>query len=483
MEQKIRKYIEEEHMIERGDVVIAAVSGGADSVCMLLVLHALCKQMGFALEVVHIEHGIRGKESIRDAQFVKALCEKLEILHTQYSVNVLQFSKAHHIGIEEAARLLRYEHFCKRAEEIEAPVKIALAHHMEDNAETILFQMARGSGMAGMRGIMPVRKGLKVTYIRPLLLLARQEIEEYLQQREQSYVLDSTNADTTYSRNRIRNSVLPEMIQVNAQAVAHMNRTAGQMQLVYDFLQQETKKALDKFVNIIEDVVEIQLGGLDELHPAVQSELIRESIFLATGERKDIASVHIMDVLSLLSKQSGKEIQLPYEIVAKKTFDTLRIARELEKEGNFFEKEVNAFELLTCKERNESLEILLDDGSCLQMSVKQYQKCEEEIPKKTYTKWFDYDKIKNGFSIRNRRDGDYFVQDAKGRHKKLSNYFIDEKIPAYQRARMPLLTRGSEVIWLIGGRISENYKVTSDTTDIVVIQYKGEQEYELQDET
>lgn len=484
MEQKICKYIQELHMMEQGDVVLIGVSGGADSVCLLLVLHALSEQIGFSVEVVHVEHGIRGEESLKDARFVEMLCKQLGVLYTQYSVDVLAFSKENHLGIEESARILRYEQFRKRAKQMEKPVKIALAHHMEDNAETILFQMIRGSGIVGLCGMMPIRQEEENIFIRPLLLTSRNEIEQYLQTKNQDYVFDSTNNDITYSRNRIRKEIIPALAEVNTQAVRHMNESARQLCLVHDFLRQQTKAAMDEMVVVKDNVLEINKNRFTQLHAAVQSEVIRQCIFRIAGKQKDILSIHISDVLSLFYKQIGKTICLPYGVIARMDYESLCLVKEPKEETSDWSipQKIDACMLERCKDTGDSLNIILNQqGACLEISVTKYEQHLEEIPKKTYTKWFDYDKIKNGFLIRTRKQGDYFVQDTCGHRKKLSNYFIDEKIPAHKRDEMMLVAIDNEIVWLIGARIGENYKVQSDTTYILVMKYNGGKEHGLQD--
>ena len=175
MIRKVRKQIEEWNMIQKGDCIAAAVSGGADSVCLLLLLKELEQCMGFYLYAVHVEHGIRGKESMQDASFVKQLCETLNIPCETFFVDALAYAKEQKMGLEESARILRYKKF--RAYALQKNAKIALAHHMEDNAETVLFQMLRGSSLTGLGGILPMRTEKSgITYIRPLLTAHRCEI-------------------------------------------------------------------------------------------------------------------------------------------------------------------------------------------------------------------------------------------------------------------------------------------------------------------
>ena len=205
-----------EKIVEDGDIVLAGVSGGADSVCLLLMLEQLQKKTDFLLEAVHVEHGIRGEESRKDAAFVKNLCQDHGIRCHIFSVEVPLFAEKHGLGLEEAARILRYDCYKKAAESVkkefpEKKIRLALAHHAEDNAETVLFQMVRGSGLDGLCGMSRRRDEGIYELIRPLLAQPREEIETFLRECGQSYCTDETNLDTEYSRNRIRHQVLPEL--------------------------------------------------------------------------------------------------------------------------------------------------------------------------------------------------------------------------------------------------------------------------------
>ena len=183
MFRKFLQYCKREKLIEKDDYVLAGVSGGADSVCMLQLLVMLQKEVEFSLKVIHVEHGIRGEESIQDAVFVEQLCKNLHVPVQVYRVRAIDYAREKKLGLEEAARILRYDCYREAAKEVAgSKVKVALAHHADDNAETVLFQMVRGSGIAGMSGIRPKRELVpSVEVVRPLLTVTRKQIEEYLE--------------------------------------------------------------------------------------------------------------------------------------------------------------------------------------------------------------------------------------------------------------------------------------------------------------
>lgn len=519
MIQKISEFCRENQIIRQGENVIVGVSGGADSVCLLLVLLELQKEFDFDIRVIHVEHGIRGEESRRDAEFVRELCARLGFSCQMVSVDVPAYAKAHGVGEEEGARILRYEAFERAARECNGSV--ALAHHMEDNAETIIFQMLRGSGLKGMCGMQPIRlQEDGVRYIRPLLAVSRGEIEEYLMSVSQPFCTDGTNADTSYSRNKLRQIVFPLLEEVNQQAVQHINNTASQLSMVWDYLDGQAEAA---FVNICkldakEDRAEADIRKLKELHPAIRNQVLYRMLAAVAGRRKDISGVHVEQILKLIDGQSGRRINLPYGVSALREYDRLILEKAVSKTapdkvagsgciqekcgletiysaksgtmdkkaqtgGNnkaqgICESEYNGIEISDvirdCAATGEAQQLVLGaDNEFLEISVRKFDGNMNEIPKKTYTKWFDYDKIKDGLVVRNRRSGDYLVTDCMGHTKKLKEYFINEKVPLSRRDSIWLLAIDQEIVWVVGGRISEKYKVLEDSKTIIEISYNG----------
>lgn len=476
MLKKVQKYIEQQNMISPQDKVLIGVSGGADSLALLLVLHTLYKDTDVTLEVVHVEHGIRGAESIKDADFVVDLCEKRQIICHRVSADVPGYAKENGLGTEEAARILRYEVFARLAKERGA--KVALAHHKEDNAETILFQMTRGSSLAGLCGMRPIRMDENgVEYIRPFLTLHRAEIEAFLETEGQAYCTDSTNAELDYSRNYVRQNVLPALTKINTQAIGHINESAEMLSELRDFLNQEVEKNWDMYVEKTPDGWCLKMKEISQLHIALQREILYRAIAEAAGSKKDISAIHVKNLMELYENQSGRELSLPYQLVARKEYDLIWISSMQNRSE--WENEKTCY--LVSEE--QLLNSFVDTEPCTisfgtaneELVIRVFSKQEKnmQIPTNPYTKWFDYDKIKKGFCIRTRQTGDYVISDVFGHHKNLNRYFIDEKVPAKERDRMWLLAQENMVLWVIGGRISENIKVTDETKAIIEIKYQG----------
>ena len=475
MFRTVLQYCKRENLIEKDDYVLAGVSGGADSVCMLRILAALQKEWGFSLEAVHVEHGIRGEESVQDAVFVERLCEEMDVPLQLYHVQALDYAKEHKLGLEEAARILRYDCYRRAAKKSGgSKVKVALAHHADDNAETVLFQMVRGSGIDGMSGMRPKRELVQgVSVVRPLLNVTRDEIEVYLKKEGQAYCVDSTNTDVTYSRNKIRHRILPMLAEVNTQAVAHINQSALLLRELGDYIQGQVEDAALRVIKEQESGFVIVGAEWNRLPGFLKKELLHLAIGKAAGSGKDIGLDHVELLAGLFTHQVGRSISLPYNIRARRVYDGVlleRIAeRETVKKEFGIELEKEAFEEALLR----GMVIYEVPGGKMSFSLEECAGENTEISKNTYTKCFDYDKIKGSFQIRTRQAGDYLVVDEDGHRKRLKEYFINEKIPSDKRDTMLLLTQADKVIWVIGGRISADIKIDANTKRILKVQISG----------
>ncbi|MCU6762917.1 tRNA(Ile)-lysidine synthase [uncultured Roseburia sp.] len=467
MINKILEFQEKYHMIQEGDKIVAGFSGGADSVCLLLVLKLLRECLDFEFMAVHVEHGIRGEESQKDAKSAQKFCQQNEIKIEVFHVDVPAKAAAAGMGLEEMARQLRYQCFYDACERFGGN-KIAVAHHSDDCAETMLFQLSRGSGIRGLTGIMPVRDNI----IRPLLCVSRKEILEFLKERGQEYCTDSTNDQDVYARNRIRKYVIPQLLQINNQAVEHMQRTAKLAAEVCDFLDTAAWDAGSEGVIISYDKADterirelrMRKDVLARMHPVLQKNFLYQLLGRLAGSRKDIGSVHVTALFELFGQQAGKELNLPYSLKAVCEYDYVWIFNQ-----ELYRRENAPDEIVLAPPGVWDLK----DGRKLEARVFDFDGDCKKIPEKRYTKWFDYDKINSNVLLRKRRTGDYFITDSSGNHKKLKAFFIQEKVPRLQRDLVWLLADGSHILWIVGYRISEAYKVTQETKRILEVYVSG----------
>ena len=446
MYQKVKAYVKKWHMLQKEDSVIAGISGGADSVCLLFMLLKLQKELGFALMAVHVNHGIRGAEAERDEAYVKRLCRQWNVRLKVYRENVPAYAKEHGMTEEEAGRDIRRTCFCKVLKEW-GGTKIALAHHENDNVETLLWNLCRGTGIRGLGGIAPVND----VWIRPLLCVKRREIESYLKKRGISYCTDTTNADRRYMRNRIRMDVIPYLEDcVNTESVSHMGKTMERMYELEQYILEEVGKYKESCTGWKNGRRIIRQTEYTKIPKALRDNVLHEILCETAGRRKDIEEVHIQMLRDLFTKQVGKRIDLPYGVTAIRTYEGVR-----------FEK--NIPEASYAGDENELFSIRVFDREPGNVT----------FPEKIYTKWFDYDIIKNTVKIRHRIAGDSIVINRYGGRKKLKQYFTDQKVPQEDRDKIWIAADGDEVLWIVGYRQSQKYQITEKTTKILEIQYYG----------
>ncbi len=453
--EKASRYIKKQELLKSGDRVIAGVSGGADSMCMLLILLSLKQELDLDIIVAHVNHGIRGEEAKRDADFVEAFCADKGLAFELANADIPRIAKETGTTSEEAGRNYRYSFFCELAEKYRAE-KIAVAHNSDDNAETVLFNIFRGSGIGGLKGILPKRsisgKDSKYTLIRPVLALSRAEIEEGLKEAGQDFCTDRTNNEDTYARNRLRNTILPMVRDnINANVYGHIESLSRQAASVHDFIEQET----DKYASCINPItdedgrktgVSIDIPSTEKLHRVLKQSLIRRAFEMVSGRLKDVEETHIEAIEDLINKQSGKRISLPYDITATRVYDSIILSSE----GSF-----------------ETLDNVSDHG--ITWEICNRGDLTIEIPKEQYVKWFDYEKTGDDLEVRTCRDGDYLLIGKEGHKKSLSRFMIDNKIPLQERDKIPLLATGSHVLWVVGYRQDESCFVTASTKRVLVV--------------
>lgn len=466
MLEEAKKFTKEHHMIEEGSRVIAGVSGGADSVCLLLLLSELQKEMTFELRVVHVEHGIRGQESLADCEFVEKMCGRLGVECKSHHIDVPKEAEQCGCTLEETARILRYDIFEKEAQAW-GGAKIAVAHNRGDDAETVLFHLIRGSGLTGMRGILPVRGNI----IRPLLHTGREEILSYLEEKKQPYRVDATNSDEYYTRNGIRAQIMPRLIAMNPQAEAHIQKTADIMKEAESYIGRQTKKAAESCMSIREDGIIIEKTPFEAEDVLIKKEVLKQALEQAAGARQDIGTIHLELLEDLFSCQCGRRISLPYGVQAYRTYEGIRLCKETGAAEQNSMKEVRYLQSDIEQAGKEGISY-----GPFTMRLLENTAFSQEIPQKTYTKWFDYDKIKSDLSARTRREGDYICCNGQGKTQKLKKYFVNEKVEAKERSRIPLLAEESHILWIVGYRISTYYKISQETKRILEVRFNGGKE-------
>ena len=510
MDQIIRRF----DMIPPGAHVIVGLSGGADSVCLMEALYERKKngRLSGTLEAVHVHHGLRATAD-RDEAYVRAFTEEREIPLRVVHVRAADYAAEQGLSTEEAGRILRQQAFAEAAArwaDSACPVRIALAHHLEDSAETLLFHLCRGGRIAGFAGIRPVSGNV----IHPLLTCSREEIEAFLRERRIPWCTDETNDCNDYTRNRIRHQVMPLLRSgVNAEADRHLAAAALEAAEAEAFLEAETEKARRRclVMESIEGDGNAEAGGqkngeaarpeadsktgiirhqggeitrsktdvhmdyvgatggevyavsrLQALAPFMRRRVLYAALVRAAGRKKDISAEHVAALDRLLQTGGSAELTLPCGILARKQYDDLWFERrmteqrELPEPGRSGERwRWNGVAVPTAADAYETRVFDRPDGAV--------------IPPGLCTKWFDYDKITSTVDFRTRRPGDRLTLSEEGSSKTLGRCFIDGKMPAGLRGRVVLPMCGQEVLWIPGYRVSAAFLVSENTRRILEI--------------
>ncbi len=468
-------YIRKHGMIEEGDTVIAGVSGGADSVCLLFILCRLREKMGFEVKVCHVNHGMRGEAADADEAYVRKLCGQFAVPCRFFHENVELIARKRKQSPEEAGRMVRREAFEIMCRE-DGGTKIATAHHRDDNAETMLLNIARGTGLKGLCGIRPVQGGR----IRPLLDLDREQIEDFLAEQGIEWCTDATNEEDGYTRNRIRHNVLPVLkSQVNKGVARHLEELSAQAREVWDYLEKGAEAAWERCVNVQgregkDRSPEFRHGRCAGVHidkarlyremPAVRKLLVKECLSAVRGSEKDIGSAHLRMVMDLFDRQCGRRVNLPGGVTAERTYRGVAIGREPETGHTAARTEETRLNIPGVTKLPDGIR----EVRCRFVDASERDGV-KEIPEKSYTKWIDYDIIKCNLSARTRHSGDYLVVDDQGSRQKLKSWFINEKIPRKERDEMLLLADGQHIVWIPGYRLSRACQISNRTGKILEI--------------
>jgi tRNA(Ile)-lysidine synthase len=485
MLEKVRKYMDAWHMLSGGDRVVVGISGGPDSVVLLHVLKRLREPLGIVLFGAHVNHGLRGEAAKGDAAFAEHLCRDWDIPFFLKESDVHVLSRTMRISEEEAGRIVRYDFFREVMEKVNGN-RIATAHHKNDQAETILHHIIRGTGMQGLSGIKPVRDEY---LIRPLLDVTRMEIEDYIQKNGLSYRVDATNTSTAYTRNRIRNELIPALIRdYNPGIVDGLAKLGSIVREEDDFLLQYCNKLYQEYSVQEAGRVDIDLKKFLSCHTAVQKRLVRLDLLQVRGNLDGIGYSHIESIVQIAAQsQTGSMTIIPR--AADKTVgpemlpvdaaigETESVSSEKASAAVYVEKRYEC--LRFCVPDLPSIiapfdvplpvpgKIFLQELNLLVTAEKYHGK--NGLAFSAGCIYINEKAVKGGLRIRQRRDGDRYKPFGMEGTKKLKDYFIDRKVPREERNRIPLLVDENNIIWVIGFQTNEDYKISASSTDILKI--------------
>lgn len=454
-------------MVEEGDKVLLAVSGGADSICMLNLFAEIAPKLKLELYVAHLNHMLRGSESEADAKYVESLCLKLGIKAVTGERNAKAYQQKHRLSPEEAAREVRYEFLAETAENLGVDT-IAIGHTQSDNSETILMNILRGTGICGLQGLKAVSTRnfngkARIKLIKPLLSVSREETAEYCDFYNLNPRIDSTNKTFEATRNKIRLKLLPELKNYNPSIEKCFLRLAETSADDLDYISKQAKTVKQDIVKLEEDKVVIDKKEFSNLHKALQRQVLRLIISELIGSLKDIEARHVEDCLGLSVKGGGKSINLPFGLTFSVKYGNLTLSHERERE----ELPVPLGELNLTVPSEASLGIWRVKASVFDRGGEVIT-CDNP-----FTAFFDFEKAGGKLKIRGRVNGDKFRPFGLDAEKKLGIFMIDTKIPAYERNNVPIvLSVGKEIMWVVGYRTSESFKVTANTKKVLRLEFE-----------
>ncbi|OPJ61068.1 tRNA lysidine(34) synthetase TilS [Clostridium oryzae] len=469
MINKVKKFVDKHDMIQSGDKIIVALSGGPDSICLMHILNGLKKQFNLTLYAAHVNHCLRGKEADEDEEYVKNFCRKIGVDIFTKRVDVNAIAKRDKVSSETAGRNARYEFFYELKDKLQAD-KIAIAHNKNDQAETILMRLMRGTSIEGLKGIRPIRDEI---FIRPILFLSREEIERYCAENDLKPRIDRTNSENIYNRNRVRLDLIPYIKEnFNPDIVETLYRFSDSITRDENFIEIIAKEKYNSLCSNRNGHIVIDNRLKDE-HEAIATRIIRLAIHKVYGSLKDIDSVHIYEVLSLLSLGTGRKINLPKGIVCENVYGDLHIGLENNRELNY-KSEYNICEKNDLAGGKKKSVFISEAKITVNLEVKPNDK-QIDFDNEVLTKYFDYDKISYNVTVRYRREGDRLCPLGMKGSKKLKDLFMDLKIPKEYRNSIPLLCFDDEIAWVLGYRVSNKFAVTKDTNNILEVKIvKGE---------
>lgn len=453
--QTIKKY----NMIKKNDCIVMGISGGADSISLFHFLCTIQAEYHITLIGVHIHHGIRGKDADSDLDFVVKLCALYNIKCEIFKYNVHNESEKLKITEEEAGRIIRYKTFQQVLEKYKAD-KIAVAHNMNDQCETIIMRIFRGTGMLGLTGIPPIRNNI----IRPLIETSRDTIEQYCKINNFEYRQDYTNDMDIYTRNKIRLHLIPWIkSNFNHSIIQTISNMSSLIQEEEDYINNQAKQSYENCVDLKdEQKIEINIKKFEKYPTVIQKRIIRLSIQNFIHDLKDIEFSHITQILNIINKNTGKKINITHGIIVEKQYDVLCL---------YFRKDINTINY--CYDINLNGKTYIKENNLYITSQLKYEDFFEQKQNNLCTKVFDYDKIGGDIKIRNRLTGDKIYLKGSG-NKKLKDFFIDIKLPRQQRDKVALLATGNNIIWILGYRVNSLYNVDENTKRLLYIEYREE---------
>ena len=445
-EQNIIKFIRENNLLEEGDRVLVALSGGPDSVFLFEFLLKYNRTFKIEIATFHLNHNLRGKESVLDEKFCRRCTSEKNIRYYSSSRNVKLFAKKNKISVEEAGREIRYAELLKCADKINFN-KIATAHIADDNTETVLLNLIKGTGLKGLAGI-PVKRG---KIIRPLLAISKKEILEYLHKKNTEYRMDKSNLENDYERNFLRNEVIPLIGEkLNPQFNNAVFRNSEILRNVSSYLEDRILSTINETTRTSSKQLIVDLDKLKNFDARLHSIFLKE--VLNRHFEKELDSKNIHDIEELITKQPGKEIILSNGLKAVRERDSIIFCRE--------------------KPVKSESKTLIKIGGKIRIEKKSFSINQIPISKVRFgnsamREYISADNLKGDLIIRTWENGDRFYPLGMKNSKKISDFLNEQKVDSYKKKDQLVLTNSGNIIWVVGLRIDDRYKITDETKKVL----------------
>ncbi len=489
VDSKVRSFIRARNLIEPGSRVVVGVSGGADSTCLLLTLHSLRRELDIDLHIAHLDHRLRGEDSSRDAQFVDGIGLTLGLPCTVEARDVRAYSSARNLSLEEAAREVRYAFFAEVVSKVGARA-VAVGHTIDDHIETILMHILRGAGLHGLQGLRPFvamrTTSGPVNVLRPLLDVSRSETETYCRQSGLAPREDESNRSLEFSRNRVRLHLLPALRTYNPSVDDALARLAVIASSEEDFVDSAVEAAWGGVAWHVDQSIVLNRKGMSDLHPALKRGVLRKALGEFVPDLKDIEARHIDVLLAAVDAPSGKAFHLPGDVVFVTEYDKYVLGRNtdicpLPYLNSEFEVSVPGETAASGWIVNASV---IDDfspdlesdfiGAPTLLDSVGHRPSGIGDPAEfgvEYEAHMDFDKVAHTLTVRPKRTGDRFCPLGLGATKRVAEFMIDARIPRSWRKRIPMVTDGDAVIWVVGCRIDDRVRVTEYTKRILRLRF------------
>jgi tRNA(Ile)-lysidine synthase len=459
--EQVKQIIDRNRLLDRGDRVIVGVSAGVDSMVLLHLLNAYRQTFGLTLVVAHVDHGLRPGESEKETELVQKESERLGLTYEYGQFNVKEFQQAEGISLQDAARRIRFHFFYMLLQKYNAN-KVALGHHADDQVETVLLRLLRGSGLKGLKGMLPIREG---RVIRPLLEVWRREIESFAAEKKIPYLLDSSNLKKDYLRNQIRLGLIPlieKEYQRNFKEIVLKSSTVLRQE--NDYLEREAEGAYRRIVLEGKSMLSFSFSEYLSLHPALRWRVVqkmvgwvsRGAMIFEEGEPSEVKQIF----LRLEQSTPSFFLELPRGVCLEKRYDSVSMKKT-------WVKKIPPFEVELASSGRTYIEEIEKEVVIEEISRNDKLKDPYGFPERAL---LDYQNLRFPLKVRNFRPGDRFQPLGVRGTQKLKEFFIDHKIPRFERPRIPLLISGEMIAWVIGYRIDERVKITEHTQRVLRIE-------------